>query len=54
MDDIVIKKELLSKNGFVIIEDVFSDGEIVTIISTINESDKTKETFRKAGGLFAV
>jgi len=54
MDDIVIKKELLSKNGFVIIEDVFSDGEIVTIISTINETDKTKETFRTAGGLFAV
>lgn len=44
----------IADNGFSIIENVYSAKEIEQIISKINQTDTSKETFRKSNDLFAV
>ena len=47
------KNEIL-ENGFTTINDIYSKEEVETIISTINQADTSKETFRKSTDLFAI
>ncbi|WP_221390568.1 phytanoyl-CoA dioxygenase family protein [Dyadobacter sp. NIV53] len=47
-------KESISKEGFAIVEQIFSGSEVDKIISTISGSDTNKSTFRKTEDLFAI
>ncbi|ASK30310.1 phytanoyl-CoA dioxygenase [Chryseobacterium sp. T16E-39] len=47
------KNEVLEK-GFTVINTVFSEKEIESIIHTIENMDTSKDTFRKSGDLFAI
>jgi ectoine hydroxylase-related dioxygenase (phytanoyl-CoA dioxygenase family) len=47
------KSELL-ENGFTIIENIYAENEINTILQTINRTDSLKPTFRKTNDLFAI
>jgi ectoine hydroxylase-related dioxygenase (phytanoyl-CoA dioxygenase family) len=42
------------KNGFTIIENIYSPGEITSIIETIEKSDQSNPAFRKTADLFAI
>lgn len=44
----------LIDNGFTVVEDVYSPEEIEKILQTIEQADKTKETFRRSAELFAI
>lgn len=44
----------ISRNGFEIIEDIYSSEEIQQILEMINQADSDKETFRKSAGIFAI
>lgn len=46
-------KEIL-ENGFTVINDVYSNSEIDSIISIISKADTSKQTFRKTNNLFAI
>jgi ectoine hydroxylase-related dioxygenase (phytanoyl-CoA dioxygenase family) len=48
-----IKEELL-KNGFVVIENIFSEQEVNSILQAILQVDTNKPTFRKTSNLFAI
>jgi ectoine hydroxylase-related dioxygenase (phytanoyl-CoA dioxygenase family) len=52
----IIERHLLeiAENGFTTIDHVFSEQEIEQIVSVIDLSDKSKETFRKSADLFAI
>ncbi len=54
MDNYLNNKTELNQNGFSIIENIYSNDEIVSIISTIEEADSANETFRKSNDLFAI
>lgn len=43
-----------TENGFVTVDNIYSDQEIEQILWTIDQADKTKETFRKSADLFAI
>ncbi len=47
-------KDEIDKNGFAIIPNVFSENDINTIASYIDEVDISSETFRKSANLFAI
>ncbi len=47
------KKEII-ENGFTTVNTIYSTEEIEQILATINQADKSKDTFRKSGDLFAV
>lgn len=47
-------KAEIAENGFTIIENIYSEEEINQILLTIDNTDKTKETFRKSADLFAI
>ena len=47
------KNEIL-ENGFTTVNTIYSTDEIEQILSTINQADTSKETFRKSANLFAV
>jgi ectoine hydroxylase-related dioxygenase (phytanoyl-CoA dioxygenase family) len=47
------KNELL-ENGFTTIDHIYSKEEVEQILATIDQVDKTKETFRKSSDLFAI
>jgi len=42
------------ENGFTTVDNIFTDQEIELILLTIDQADKTKETFRKSVDLFAI
>jgi ectoine hydroxylase-related dioxygenase (phytanoyl-CoA dioxygenase family) len=44
----------LIENGFTTVDNIYSDKEIEQILSTIDQADTTKETFRKSTDLFAI
>jgi ectoine hydroxylase-related dioxygenase (phytanoyl-CoA dioxygenase family) len=44
----------LKENGFTIIENIYSEREIEEILLTIDQAEKTRETFRKSADLFAI
>lgn len=47
-------KETISKEGFAIIENVFTQEEIDHLLLTISHADTSKPTFRKTAELFAI
>ena len=44
----------ISNNGFTVINNVYSFEEIEKVISKINQTDSSKDTFRKSTDLFAI
>ena len=54
MTDIHKYKNSLDKNGFVTIDNIYTDLEIEKIISFINNADSSGSTFRKSTDLFAI
>ena len=54
MDTIATHKENLLLNGFTIIDAIYSNEEVEQILATIENADKTNETFRKSSDLFAI
>lgn len=47
-------KEDILNQGFAIVDNVFSDGEIDDLLLTISQADTSKPTFRKTNDLFAI
>lgn len=47
-------QEEIAGNGFTVIEDVFTQTEIDTLVSLIQQADSSNETFRKTKDLFAI
>ncbi len=47
-------KQKLEKEGFAIINNVFTRSEIEAIVSTVSTSDTSKPTFRKTADIFAI
>lgn len=47
-------KDKIQNDGFVVIDDVFTDQQIDDLIQTISQVDTSKPTFRKTNDLFAV
>ncbi|WP_343610323.1 hypothetical protein [Chryseobacterium oranimense] len=47
-------KKLVLKNGFTVIDSVFTDDEIKKIVEVIQNADTSAENFRKSDDLFAV
>lgn len=47
-------KNSIQKNGFTVINNIFSDEEIEKISEVIQNIDTSKETFRKSEDLFAI
>lgn len=47
-------KNELEANGFTIINHIFSDDEVAAILSTIENTDASGDTFRKSADLFAI
>ena len=47
-------KEKLESTGFAIIDEVYSEEEANSIIEILNNTDTTKENFRKSKDLFAI
>lgn len=54
MQNLQNHKTEISEKGFIIINDIFSEGEINQIINVIEAIDTSKETFRKSEDLFAI
>jgi hypothetical protein len=52
-DFIVIRNELI-ENGFSIVDNVYSPGEVQNILDAINKVDPNKDTFRRSSDLFAI
>lgn len=44
----------INKNGFTIIDNIFSGEEVTDIVSAIENADTSKQTFRKSADLFAI
>ncbi|WCM41426.1 phytanoyl-CoA dioxygenase family protein [Flavobacterium sp. CBA20B-1] len=47
-------KDSLNNKGFSIVEGIYTDTEIESIISCIDKADQTNTTFRKSADLFAI
>jgi ectoine hydroxylase-related dioxygenase (phytanoyl-CoA dioxygenase family) len=54
MNTVIQIKEKIESDGFAIVDNVFSDTELESILATISSGDTSKETFRKANDLFAI
>lgn len=53
-DNFNIVKDNLLKKGFSIVDGIYNDTEINSIVSSINNADHTNTTFRKSADLFAI
>jgi ectoine hydroxylase-related dioxygenase (phytanoyl-CoA dioxygenase family) len=47
-------KSQFDKDGFMVLDAIYSSNEIEELISLINSADDSKATFRKSAGLFAI
>lgn len=54
MNDVNQAQQELIKNGFSIIEGIYSEFEVQEILHQINQTDQTNTTFRKSAELFAI
>lgn len=54
MNNFIRHKQELLKNGFSVIEPIYSAEEIQQILTAIENADSTKDTFRKTTDLFAI
>jgi len=53
-DNFNIAKDNLAKKGFSIVDGIYNDAEIDSILSCIENADQTNATFRKSADLFAI
>lgn len=53
-DNFNISKDNLSNKGFSIVDGIYNDIEIDSILSCIENADQTNTTFRKSADLFAI
>lgn len=49
-----IHQQQLFDNGFSVMENIYSDEEIQNILTIIDQTDSSNETFRKTNDLFAI
>lgn len=49
-----MKQDELKRDGFTIHNNIYTSSEIKQLISSINQADQSKSTFRKSGNLFAI
>ncbi len=49
-----MKKDFFIENGFAIIDNIYTDEEVNTILKLIEKSDSGKETYRKTKDVFAI
>lgn len=54
MGNISLHNQNISTIGFTVIESIYSDEEIISILSEINKANTNKSTFRKTDDLFAI
>ncbi len=54
MNNLEIHTQELNKNGFTIVDSIFSPEELQRILRTIQQVDSSKSTFRKTKDLFAI
>lgn len=54
MEEALKAKEQLLKQGFTILENIYSDKEVSLLLNVIDGVDSSKETFRKSADLFAI
>ena len=54
MENLENHKNKILGNGFTTVENIYSTDEVELILSTINQADISKETFRKLPDLFAI
>ena len=54
MNEIAKHKKNLLTDGFTIIDAIYSNDEVQQILATIENADKSNETFRKSSDLFAI
>ena len=47
-------RKLLSTEGFVVIDNIYTLEEINSILETISQADTSKPTFRRTNDLFAI
>ncbi|WP_353050507.1 hypothetical protein [Chryseobacterium sp. ISL-6] len=52
--DLKASKSEVVENGFAVINNIFSDKEIEGIVNVIQDTDTSKNTFRKSKDLFAI
>ena len=48
------QKTEIKENGFTTVDNIYTDKEIAQILWTIDQTNQTKETFRKSADLFAI
>jgi len=53
-DNLNIAKDNLYNKGFSIVDGIYNDAEIDSILNSINKADQTNSTFRKSEDLFAI
>jgi ectoine hydroxylase-related dioxygenase (phytanoyl-CoA dioxygenase family) len=54
MTDFTKQKQEMTTNGFTVIEGIYSEVEVASIIDTIRHADSSGPTFRKTNDLFAI
>ncbi|GAB4034634.1 phytanoyl-CoA dioxygenase family protein [Spirosoma gilvum] len=54
MTDIEKRKIELSENGFSVVDSIYSEDEVQTILTAINSIDTSRDNFRKSNDLFAI
>lgn len=54
MNTAVAYRETISKNGFAVIENVFSKKEVDSIVKEIDNAENTSDNFRRSNDLFAI
>lgn len=54
MNTLTNNTQQIAQNGFTVIENIFSDQAVNSLVDTISQADTTKPTFRKTSELFAI
>ena len=54
MIDYSYHQQEVHKNGFTVIDDIYSDEEVADAVNVIDKTDKSNPTFRKSADLFAI
>lgn len=54
MNDYILLGEQINRNGFAVIDNVYTDKEIMQLLSLLSVTDTSKPAFRKTKDLFAI
>lgn len=54
MNDYILPGEQINRDGFTVVENVYTDEEITQLLSLLSVTDTSKPTFRKTKDLFAI